>query len=363
MSRFRPRLNRSVGFPILAPRSFRDWLSIMPLFNQPSQHDALLVQLANVKGLSNFASNLMYDHRVSQERATEYRKFLPDPSLITPQSFKTAAEEYRKERVQQSPFDFLNKKINGNNDPALHPISAPLRRTRFLTRVLNLSRLSPLFFNLKSSLKNKYAALLVSSAPSRRRSTTTLRSTGPLNPAFDALMNDQDWIYNSPCPPTTNKLCQLIVDLLNDNPKHNPVWATWWSRLSSIVSSWPIHPEKWLTRLGVEANEGDWIALLKYPLSHAGTLIRPTVLDTKPESFHFPSPPSKPLEHGGCTMSLVPDYRRLLPEWIHGQGTWMVDHFVAVVKMKAAIKVSPTARDFHRNLISQHFPKDYNWYR
>ncbi|MEK7408747.1 MAG: hypothetical protein AAB225_27085 [Acidobacteriota bacterium] len=70
---------------------------------------------------------------------------------------------------------------------------------------------------------------------------------------------------------------------------HPPVWVALWRHWSLTIDL--AHSESWADAVGIsKPKEGCWLAVLKYPATRAGQLVRPTQLEAGWFGRHFPSP-------------------------------------------------------------------------
>ena len=139
---------------------------------------------------------------------------------------------------------------------------------------------------------------------------------------------------------------------LKNKPFH-PVWAGLWDELKGQVAT--AGPDRWLESVGVwKGASGRWIVPLCYSAFDAGTLVRPTVLDSGFYAHHFPSPPppapAVELRHGGCCMDLriSPPATGLVHEYIHQVMDFEPRHWE-----RAGAKCEPTLRAGPPGLVSQ----------
>jgi len=123
---------------------------------------------------------------------------------------------------------------------------------------------------------------------------------------------------------------------------HPPVWVALWRNWSLTVEF--AQAESWGDAVGIsKPKEGCWLAVLKYPASRAGRLVRPTQFEAGWFGRHFPSPRVCTLGSGGrlvhgLVSGVVPT-GDCLWEYLHRPIPWSEHDWLS-----SATPVSPTLR-------------------
>jgi hypothetical protein len=258
------------------------------------------------------ARNLMFDHRVSSQREAAFHPFANGAGRTL--NLHNAVVKYHKERIQLQPTpDFLDTAINADNMISLPNGILPTEEAE-LVRVLDLSGLSRVFSWAIEQEQDEWKGKFVGLVKDFEDEQLAVWLRENLQLADGA----EDFIC-------------FILDVLNDYQKKkgpfHPTWATTWEAFRRYEKALP---DRWAQVLGIVRKKSRWVVVLKYPVREAGHLVRPTQLEAGWYPFHFPSPPTAPLEGGGHPMDLLvsSDVSPLLPEYIHAQIAHHPTHLV-----------------------------------
>jgi hypothetical protein len=271
------------------------------------------------------AKNLIWDHRVTDERAEKFFEFLENEWTnwsASPQEFRNGLFAYRRRLVAANPaaFEELPASIS-NLITGTHELVHVCDVTAKLMLMTDGRRTSPEFEAAKLRLGRGAAAfarvddvdkLLVTVVSNARRAERFV----------DAFL-------------------AMVVAYQRISP-WNPTWAAVWQQYepTKVTGS----PNNWLEVVGKQApQEPHWLLLLRYPSTGVKTLYRPTQLEAGDFPLHFPSPPCAPLEVGGIAMQVGPDASsiwRILSEFIHTEVPFERDHWEATGIMLAQTTVS-----------------------
>lgn len=260
------------------------------------------------------ARNLAFDHRVSKERAAKFDRHGKRPR--TSDALRGAIDDYFEKCVRTRKLpDYLYRRINRNNIV----IGAGERLPAFskdvkLVRVLDLSGLEPVFLwaNQHKNRKKEWRRLL----------SSLLGRPGGLADHLDHELSGKS-------SGEIEGLIETILHILNTSRSvvaYQPTWATVWSDFKHHLRQ---GPDRWLEVLGMAKAPPRWLIVLRYTVREAGTLVRPNQLDAGWQEYHFPSPPTAPLEVGGHPMDLRvhPRTKPLIREFIHKQIDHALSHW------------------------------------
>jgi len=284
--------------------------------------DELLRQPATEAGLRNraVARNLMHDHRVSPAREPAFQEC----AALHP-ALREALQRYYDTRVRTSGPDFLNDALNLNNFVAGARVAVDkMDPNTPLLRVINLSRERAAFqwayYEWSDRRKDRFRRIVNAGGAAELHGALGEQLVGNAEAFLDA------WFAAS-----SARRERLRVP--GANKPDGPVWAVLAKEFRREVN--PRDDDdaaRWFEAVGVAP--GDWPAwaiLVEYPLSEAGTLVRPTFPDSGGYPLHFPSPPSAPLSVGGLVMHLQtdPPPAVLRSEFIHETIDFQLQHWIA----------------------------------
>ena len=300
----------------------------MPPAYDPAIADLLRSSIAD-PGDQAVACNLRHDHRISPAREAEvenYKSRGVAPHPRTGAALKGLINDYFEQRIRFS-FrpDYIVPEWNANNFVPVATAANPagLNGSRTLVRVLDLSRLRPVY---------KWAY---------EQALPEFLDFG--SPASDRALGD--WLKRrlaSGGRAFVPALLEAMDHRRHDYP-YEPAWVAWWQEFKPFLNR---PAERWLQLLGLENRHSNelphWLVLLKYRLRDIRTLVRPTQLDGGWYRFHFPSPVASPLQDDprlrrGHPMDLAapPPRRKLLSEFIH-QQIRHTDHWTGHLKRTRA---------------------------
>ena len=130
---------------------------------------------------------------------------------------------------------------------------------------------------------------------------------------------------------------------LDEKQEAAPVWVTRWDEWLKRID--PQRPETWAEAVGLRkpfANRP--LIALRYPVSHARLLVRPSQLDAGQMGRHFPSPPHCPLGDGGRIVQGGGSSENALEEFIHAPVHWTLGHWEAA-GLPVAFTQAPIGED------------------
>jgi hypothetical protein len=268
-----------------------------------------------------FARNLQYDPNVGSGRRAIVEEFVrraagPDPATRLSNGFRAAF--YERVRTSSTP-DFADMTLNGKNfvpyatatRPGVHP------GMEFI-RVFDLTGLRDIF---RWALGDRKRYKILGSYTLDRFNVflddgLQLTSGAPKDPAEQR--------------PYIDGIFQMINDFgggldlktgVTGVPRpFHPAWVTEKSALD--VRKHPDlrdNPERWLEILGIPKAAGRWLVLLSYNGSSGIQLARPSLMDSEPWAYFFPTPEARAPKSGGAAMDLVENTLSLVPEFVHVQ--------------------------------------------
>jgi hypothetical protein len=141
----------------------------------------------------------------------------------------------------------------------------------------------------------------------------------------------------------------------------HPSWVSLWGSLNPAEK-----PERWLETLGIAKSSGRWLALMRYNMDDGISLWRPSVLDSAPSGYFFPSPTWPLKDHGGATLNFYRDADGLTPEFIHVQQdmtyeSWLNAGSVCKKTSRVVDCELPLTRADHRTRLSAPGIDDSEW--
>ena len=315
--------------------------------------------------------NLYHDRRISADRFaafTEYQR-RNRTNIICGASMSHAVNNYHQDRVNKtSAPDFLDPDLNKNNFHDARPSGLPaLHGSKLLVRVLNLSGLNGVYSAAKQA---KIAGFDGFGKPLKQQRTTGQPPVTEYRSTLDWL-DEKLGIFQQPSAQfdirrlASHRFLHALLEFKNKfrhATPFQPVWATVWADFS--LREW-IMPARWPQMLGVSSNPLDptWLLLLRYPVREAGSLVRPTQLDSGWYAGHFPTPPPThtppPTSLTGHPMDLdaATRPRRHLPEFIHQEVDHFSHHLIACARVPACPPPAlPPPQIRHYHLLA----RDYN---
>ena len=254
------------------------------------------------------AWNLLYDHRVTADRADAW--FRRNGAASSPQSILHALgnEEVLSRRA---PFEtYLNRHLNFENILGGWVPGTPAP-DESLVHV----------FDLAGAYAQRIWVLGI------RNGIRGLSRIDPANSATIAstIQRVQD----------SGGERRLIAGFLEAQRKHldekqeaAPVWVTRWDEWRQRID--PQRPETWAEAVGLRKPFARRpLIVLCYPVSHARLLVRPSQLDAGQMGRHFPSPPHCPIGGGGRVVQGGGSSENALVEFIHAPVPWTLGHWEA----------------------------------
>ncbi|HYH86169.1 MAG TPA: hypothetical protein VEX60_12000 [Pyrinomonadaceae bacterium] len=331
-----------------------------PVFGRyiPDPHtyyDALTEMRASTVEEKAVAINLMYDHRVSVERERAFDAFVKHP--CTAFGLRKALKDYFEEKVRERKLPhYVYSDVNAcnllNGQPGVRPLIKPETK---LIRVLDLNGLKGVF----------------------QWAQTERKYRGRWGRTFDRFppdMNDRavmDFLDEKMESRSVVDFVGTVLDVLNEHrlekKPFQPTWATMWSAFRDYVDE---GPDRWHQVLGMDKPSSCWLVLLRYTVREAGTVARPTQLDSGWYQFHFPSPPppNPPLSTGGHPMDLKASADRVLPEYVHKQIRHLPEHWTVLAPNNYGRTTAPPLpaladeRKIHHRLLIHHYgPSVRSW--
>jgi len=258
--------------------------------------------------------NLIYDHRVSDQRATHFLTYLQGKlgsTSLTADDLFNQIREYRKVLVATRPTETFDQ----------YPASECnfVRKEREMAHVCNVSR--------------KVAHISRSSAiyPGVGRAMGAL-GMGKRAYAEEEVNITLESRVKRPgrVPELVRALLHLFAEYQKDSPWH-PVWVACWKQFES--STLADRPSSWLEAVGIPSEPNpSWLMLLRYPSSICLRVYRPTQFEAGIFHYHFPSSPYTELDDGGCAMQLfdASSYNDiLLSEFVHPEVSFNLSHWEA----------------------------------
>jgi|GEM_PF-1781638 len=262
------------------------------------------------------ARNIQCEHRIPAGRIRALLDYVPaappskngSPAHRTITDLESGFRAYIEHRIRHTtPPAFVSSTANrenilyGDESSQVHP-------DRLLLTVLDLSGLSAVYLWAANTLRHPFLRQF------RRSSDVDPTATGGW---LDTQLSGNKAID------TLTQILDLLGTYSESVTTHNPTWATWWDEVRDYIIA-PHNlssPVSWLQLLGIVKDASPrWLVPLVYPVSRAGTLAWPTMLEAGWSPFHFPAPPQATPESRGYTMQLHPaEPSRLATEVIHQQ--------------------------------------------
>jgi len=272
------------------------------------------------------AENLIWDHRVTKERAEKFFDFLETECTnwsASSQEFRNGLFAYRKRLVAANPAAFEELPSSTSNlIPGTHDLVHVCDVTAKLMLMTTSGRTSPDFKAANLRLGRGGAAFL------EVKNVDDLLAT-----VVSDARRAQRFV---------EAFLAMVVAYQKISP-WNPTWVAVWDQYepTKVTAS----PNNWLEVVGKQAPlEPHWLLLLRYPSSGVRTLYRPTQLEAGNFSLHFPSPPCALLEVGGIAMQVgpaAPSIWQVLSEFIHTEIPFERAYWEATGIMLAQTTVHP----------------------
>lgn len=272
---------------------------------------------------------------VSIEREADFERFLPDP--CDAEQFKRAVTDYFEEKIRSRALpQYVYRAKNSNNILTGGGRTPAINTDVKLVRVLDLNSSSRLFNVAKLEDARAFATF-----PSGH------------DPRLVSA-----WLDNQLSERSDSEVVAFlgsVLEVLNDSRSFpfNPIWTTTWNAFADHSVD---RPERWLEIMGVPKPAKHWLVQLRYTVSEAGTIARPTQLDAGWFPYYFPSPPQASDLAGTHPMDLrtSPQSDRLLPTYIHKQIHHTIDHIVRIGRTTdPVIGNLETQRRCHRDLLAR----------
>jgi hypothetical protein len=261
--------------------------------------------------------NLLYDHRISSERARRFISFLgPLLSLVTPQTLVQALADYRREWVAQLPEEtFDHDQENRENCVYDDGLTVRLPSDYELAHVCNVTQ-----------------SLLRIADPAVKRQVPRLGLPG----GTFASPRDVDVFVRQRVsdPLAANEFVENFLLLLDINRRRrpwHPIWVTNWDSFVRNIDNG--RPESWPETVGLPIqSEPTWLLVLRYSVGEAKRRIyRPTQLEAGAFAWHFPSPISGiPPLRGGHPMNLTSPTASgsVVSEFVHAQIRFEPEYYI-----------------------------------
>lgn len=295
------------------------------------------------------AANWRMDHRVSEEREAD------DLQVFGP---VRTGEDWWETRGRY----FRGNICRGDGRPTSSYAMALNRSNRIPTRVASFDRLVHVA-SLNALLRRISSSEFAADFDLELRSLTgrglPVRPAGSLHPGwFDAGVDDLASLLRA-LDVGTQRAARLMLDALGEGEP--PWWGCFAEEIPGPLRSGSA--ARICSALGLgHRRPGEWLLVWIYPISEAGPLYRPTVLEANDSPFHHPSPPEYPF---GITMPLEPELpacREVLHRPLRGEAAerWctgevlQLESFPGVEDNEALRAV----RGRHRERLRHEFPED-----
>lgn len=296
------------------------------------------------------ADNLILDHRISPDRDAWFDEYSARPR--TGRELSNALTDYYRNRIATiSRPEFLDEKRNADNFLAgAADLREPLLPSMQLATVISVNAKIRVLASARRSDPRLFPDLSpdVAADPQETEVARWLDSR---------LTNSQS------SQRETDGFIESVLEALSQNRRtrpHHPVWATSWERFRAFQNE---PAERWTALVGVPREfAGQYLFVLRYSVSEAGTVVRPTQLEAGWNAVHFPSPPVLVAREGGRTMDLSPEGPplRLTPEFIHEEIDFRVEHWVfggrLIKRTNGSVGVQlPAHRERHREALVRRY--------
>jgi hypothetical protein len=258
------------------------------------------------------ARNTMYDHRVQKERADKFHT-----DYAASQILEEALTQYFEECVRKTGTPDFLQAVNSGNIVAGAPDANLIDEDKRLVTFLDLNGLHKLYLWAKQHPRSEYRDVfdhyIVDGTDGQIGNWLgeTIASLGDQVVVFAALA------------------VKRAVAGETGYRHFHPVWAALWKEFGDSLTQEEV--DRWWERVGVfKSTRPRWVVPLTYTVFEAGTLVRPTILDSGFYAHHFPSPPQMPPQDGGCCMDLQTDPKPavLTHEYIHQEIAFEERHWI-----------------------------------
>ena len=239
------------------------------------------------------ARNLLPEHRLSEERFTDFSRTAGELASIL--HVHQALDDYQSTHVRP--------RVKLGNPPAYarsdNANNAVLPGGTLLGTVLDLTRLGRVYAEAKSTLKMAEFSSFAVTDPRDRTQVNDFLTIGLDDPTKQR-------------PFLTAIFRAMARYRRRVEDRVHPTWAVEWGTLLPYLD--PHNPSLWLQAVGVPREDPVWLVVLCYPMKNRARqirLFRPTQLNAGWYAHHFPSPPQATVEMGGHTMFLGHDDGRV----------------------------------------------------
>lgn len=266
---------------------------------------------ADVDAFRAMARNVMYDHRVSPERAEQFHSSYAASKLL-----EDALWLYFKQRVRGAAAPDFVLDANIGNIVAGAPKANLVDEDERLVTFLDLNGLRDLYRWAKGHPSTEYRDVF-----------DHARLDGSDDDYADWLGETIATLGDQVVVAAALAVKRAVARAAGYTHFH-PVWAALWTELSDSLASGEV--DRWWERVGVcKVTSPRWVVPLVYKVYEAGTLVRPTILDSGFYAYHFPSPPQLPPQNGGCCMDLQTAAKPggLTHEYIHQEIAYEERHW------------------------------------
>lgn len=232
--------------------------------------------------------NLIHDHRISEARARHFTNLMKSAGAGTNELMQ-ALDRYRREWIARLPDATFQHDDNSPNCVFDLAPETGLRSDLELVHVCNITQ-----------------KLLKITDPAVRRSFPSL-GLGGRYPESEAVVNDR-LRTNLQGPERQASFVAAFLafsEMASANNPWHPIWAASWDEFDRVANR--SRPETWLEAVGLPCPPvPNWLMVLRYRVSDAKRVYRPTQLEAGAFPWHFPSPETKlPPVRGGHPMNLT----------------------------------------------------------
>lgn len=295
-----PVFNRFVPDPHPYDDALKDWLGTGGTYGVESPA---------------MARNFQWDDRVSKEREAQFDLGISSRP-VGGAHLKTTLTNYFRTKVRHSRRPaFLDKDTNGTNIVHGGPDNIDaFDHGRALVNVLDLHKLGGQYEYAKQAGWVGF--------DDYDNSFNDDQLLAWLNARLEGKPDAEQRAFVTRVLARLNKSRRRVKTKPSRAKPFEPAWVTFWDDFEPFLNE---GPDRWCEVLGVPKTRSRvWVVVLKYTVSNACTLVRPTQLDAEWYGHHFPSPPNLSPKDGGRAMDLrisSPPGRdpALLVEFIHPQ--------------------------------------------
>ena len=293
------------------------------------------------------ACNVMYDHRVQKERANLFNEY-----YLAGGKLDEAIRRYFEEHVRTADPPHFVLDLNLSNIVAGAPLANFVDERTPLITFLDLNGLIEVY---RWASRNPH--------PDYR----DIFRLYDVRPGDDV----SPWLRRRVDQFGERSFVGALLAALRERRKepdshYHPAWAALWSELAPVLSEGLVN--RWWETVGVYKPGPRWIIPLRYTVYEAGTVVRPSILDSGFYAYHFPSPAGVPSREGGCCVDLqtAPPARGLIHEYIHKQIDYTEQHWLAaggfcLQTSRGTTGNLPDQRRSHYSLLLSKYPNVLNW--